>query len=224
MCGRFTLRTPTPVLMKEFQLAAAPEMRLRFNIAPTQDVAVVRQDAEHRREMVCMRWGLIPSWAKDPSIGNRLINARSETAATKPSFRAAMKRRRCLVVADGYYEWKRIGKGKQPYFIRMENERPFAMAGLWETWKGPADGDPLLTCAILTTSSNELTRGLHDRMPVILAKPMWDVWLDTEQTPPEELQPLLAPYDSDAMHLEAVSSYVNNARHEGPECIALAEA
>ncbi len=219
MCGRFTLRTPTPVLMKEFRVTAAPEMRPRFNIAPTQDVAVVRQDADQHRQLLTMRWGLVPSWAKDLSIGNRMINAHSETAATKPSFRAAMKRRRCLVVADGYYEWKRVGKKKQPYYIRLNDERPFAMAGLWETWQDPGRAAPLLTCTILTTSSNELTRELHDRMPVILQKPMWDVWCDVEQVPPDELEPLLVPYESAAMQMEQVSDYVNNARHEGPQCV-----
>jgi putative SOS response-associated peptidase YedK len=222
MCGRFTLRTPTPVLIKEFDLATGPELQPRYNVAPTQDVAVVRHDPRQQRELSLLRWGLVPFWAKDISIGNRLINARSETAAEKPAFRAAFQRRRCLVLADGYYEWTPAGKQKQPYWIRMTGDRPFAMAGLWERWTGPDDQQPPLeSCTILTTDSNELTSDLHDRMPVILDSKHWEMWLDAEFHARQFLEPLLAPYPSDAMQVDPVSTFVNNARHEGVECIAI---
>jgi putative SOS response-associated peptidase YedK len=222
MCGRFTLRTPTPVLVRTFRLHAAPELTPRYNIAPTQQVAVVRHRSDSTsRELVPMHWGLIPSWAKDPSIGGRLINARCETAATKPSFRAAFRRRRCLIAADGYYEWKKVGRQKQPYYIRLRDERPFGMAGLWEAWRGSGESDPaLLSCTVLTTDANSLTRDLHDRMPVILPEHDWDLWLDSTCEDPAEVAPLLGPYDSGEMQLQPVSRYVNNARHEGPECVA----
>ncbi len=226
MCGRFTLRTPTPVLARTFHVSVVPELSSRFNIAPTQDIPVVRQEREsYERELDLMRWGLVPSWAPDLSIGNRMINARSETVASKPSFRTAFQRRRCLIVADGYYEWKKIGKTKQPYHIRMATDSPFAMAGLWEAWRGgksaaaTSSGSPVLSCTILTTESNDLTSDVHDRMPVILAEPDWDVWLQPEQQDASSLLPLLTPYPSDEMQMQPVSTYVNNARHEGPACL-----
>jgi len=223
MCGRFTLRTPTPVLVTTFRVNTFPELGPRFNIAPTQQVAVVRnRDAE--RQAVAMHWGLVPSWAKDPKIGNRMMNARSETAASKPSFRAAFQRRRCLVVADGYYEWKRIGKQKQPFLVRLHDDRPFAMAGLWESWQGNENGssaEPMLSCTILTTDSNELTSDLHDRMPVILAEANWNAWLEPIGDSSDPLQSLMVAHPSDEMKMDPVSTYVNNSRNEGPGCVEL---
>lgn len=222
MCGRFTLRTPTPVLMETFRLSAGIDLEPRYNVAPTQDVAVVRHDPRGRHELSLLRWGLIPFWAKDPSIGNRLINARSETVAEKPSFRNAFKSRRCLIPADGYYEWHTEGKKKQPYWIRMADERPFAMAGLWERWKDRSGAQPPIeSCTILTTDANQLTCDIHDRMPVILQSAHWDMWMDNEFHDTKWLGELLKPYPSDEMKMDPVNPFVNNARHEGPECIEI---
>ena len=178
----------------------------------------MRCQAGEGRELALLRWGLVPSWAKDPSIGNRMINARAETVATKPSYRAAFKRRRCLVPADGYYEWKKTGKAKQPYLIRLQDERPFAMAGLWESWQD-AGGAALQTFTIITTEANEATCDIHNRMPVILSPGDYPLWLDPEFERAEQLQELLQPYDSHAMRLDPVSTYVNSPRNDSPECI-----
>ena len=221
MCGRFTLRTPTPVLLRQFRVETAPTLIARYNIAPTQEVAAIRISPESgEREMSMLRWGLVPFWADDPSIGSRMINARSETAATKPAYRKAMRQRRCLVLADGYYEWD----GKRPYWIRLNDESPFAMAGLWESWRG-SDGfqsaEPLESCAILTTDANQLTEEIHDRMPVILDAMDADRWLDPTIDDPRQLQPLLTPFASDRMRMDAVNPLVNNARNEDPRCIEI---
>ena len=158
------------LLVQQFLLDSGPELPLRYNIAPTQQVAVVRKTAElPQRHLVQLKWGLIPSWAKDAKMGARMINARGETVAEKPSFRAAFKRRRCLVLADGYYEWQKSGSKKQPMYITLTNERPFAFAGLWEYWDGAGDG-PIESCTVMTTTSNDLTSNIHDRMPVILGE------------------------------------------------------
>jgi putative SOS response-associated peptidase YedK len=221
MCGRFTLRASASVVAEQFSLFELAPFAPRFNIAPSQPVAVVRiapERAEPRRELVWLRWGLIPSWAKDPAIGNRMINARAETAADKPAYRSAMRRRRCLVAADGFYEWQRRGSQKQPYFIHMRHGRPFGFAGLWEAWRGP-EGSRIESCTLLTTEPNELLRPIHDRMPVILPAEDYPAWLDPEVEEPEVLAGLLGPYPSGEMAVEAVGTYVNNPGHEGPECI-----
>jgi putative SOS response-associated peptidase YedK len=165
-----------------------------------------------------LRWGLIPSWAKDPAIGNRMINARAETVAEKPAFRAAFRRRRCLVVADGFYEWARGGKPRQPYFIRMHDDRPFAFAGLWESWQGPDEG-PVESCTLLTTEPNELLEPIHNRMPLILGEDDYDQWLDPALQRPDALQPLLRPLPSDQMTAEKISTYVNSPANDDPRCI-----
>ena len=186
----------------------------------TQAVAVVRRAAERPgRELAWLRWGLVPAWAKDPAMGARLINARAETAAEKPAFRAAMRARRCLVVADGFYEWQRTGRAKQPHFFQLRGGRPFAFAGLWEAWRRP-DNAPLETCTLLTTEANELVRPIHDRMPVILPRTAYDAWLDPAVASPDTLAPLLAPYPSGEMEARAVSPFVNSPTHDSPECIA----
>jgi putative SOS response-associated peptidase YedK len=222
MCGRFTLRTPLNRLVEQFLFAIhATDLPLRFNIAPTQPVAAVRLlDPDQERQLASLRWGLIPSWAKERSIANELINARSETVAAKPSFRSAFRHRRCLILSDGYYEWKKLGASgtKQPYYIRMRDERPFAFAGLWETWQDQA-GTPLETCTVITTTANELTRAIHPRMPVILAAEDYTSWLDPRTSDRDLLTRLLRPYDSAAMDVYPVSSLVNNARHDSPECV-----
>jgi putative SOS response-associated peptidase YedK len=227
MCGRFTLRTPATVLTQrllfDLDIQDVPDdLAPRFNIAPTQSVAVVRELEEGERCFNWLRWGLIPSWAKDPAIGNRTINARAETVAEKPAFRSAFRRRRCLVLADGYYEWRKEGKNKQPFYIRMRDEGPFAFAGLWERWSPGANAEPLETCTLITTDANELTRPIHDRMPVILSPDDFATWIDPDLDDRDELLPLLRPYDSAAMRADPVSKHVNNAKHDDPECVQAA--
>lgn len=220
MCGRFTLIAPGEAVAELFDLSEAPELAPRYNIAPTQPVAAVRYNRDKgKREFTHFHWGLIPSWAKDPAIGSRMINARSETAAEKPSFRAAFKYRRCLVPTDGFYEWWKVDGGKQPVRIHMKDERPFAIAGLWEHWQSP-DGSEIESCTLLTTGPNDLLKPIHNRMPVILAKEDFDLWLDPGAQHPGEVQPLLRPFTSDKMTFYPVSTHVNNPRNEDPTCIA----
>jgi len=223
MCGRFTLRAPADQLALLFGLSSEPVLVPRYNIAPTQPVGLVRMDkATQEREWALTLWGLIPSWAKDPSIGARMINARSETAAEKPSFRAAYKRRRCLIPSDGFYEWQKLGSRKQPYYFGMADDSPFAFAGLWEHWIGP-DGSELETCTILTTTPNELVEPIHNRMPVIVDPLDYEDWLGSGGDDPREhlsmLHHLLRPFDAGKMKAVPVSSYVSNPRNEGEECI-----
>jgi putative SOS response-associated peptidase YedK len=217
MCGRYTLRTPPAQLAEFFGLFREPDVVPRYNIAPTQQVLAIRFD-EHAtpREPVLLRWGLIPSWADDAKIGNRMINARSDTVATKPAFRAAFTRRRCLIAADGYYEWRQQPDGKQPYLIGRQDNRPFAFAGLWEVWT--RGEQPLESCTIITTDANEAVGTIHDRMPVILPPEDYDRWLDPSSEP-KELTELLVPYQRDDLAARAVSRTVNSPRHDTPECI-----
>jgi putative SOS response-associated peptidase YedK len=218
MCGRFTLRTSAADLAKIFELLREPNWVPRYNIAPTQSVLAVHQ-TDAGREGELFRWGLIPSWAKNVSAGSRMINARAETIAEKPSFRAAFKRRRCLILADGFFEWEKLpGLNKQPYFIGMRDRRPFAFAGLWEHWQ-PKKGSELHSCTIITGDANGLVERIHDRMPVILPPSMYDVWLDPAEQEREKLQPLLVPYPADEMWMYPVSTLVNNPRNENPACV-----
>jgi putative SOS response-associated peptidase YedK len=212
------LIAPKAMLEALFGLELAGELSPRYNIAPSQPVAAVRAGEGGARELTLLQWGLIPSWAKDPAIGSRMINARAETAAEKPSFRAAMKRRRCLIPASGFYEWARVGAAKQPFFIRMKEGRPFALAGLWEQWCGE-DGSELETCAILTTSPNEMTAKIHPRMPVIIAPGDYGRWMDPANEKPGTLEPLLRPYPAGEMEAHTVSRHVNNPRNDEPACI-----
>ena len=216
MCGRYTLTTPPDVLARAFCVPSVPPLPPRYNVAPTQPVLIVRKAAN--REAVLARWGLIPSWSSDAAIGNRLINARAETVADKPSFRAAFRQRRCLVPATGLYEWQKQGKYKQPYHVRRKDGEPFAFAGLWERWQEPG-GEPIDSCTILTTEANDLMRSLHDRMPVILDPRSYDRWLDHGRHDREALCSLLAPCPSEWLVAFPVSSYVSNARNEGPKCL-----
>jgi putative SOS response-associated peptidase YedK len=219
MCGRFTLTTPAQALAVQFDLAEVPALEPRYNIAPTQPVAAVRVGSEsEERELVLMRWGLIPFWAKDSSIGARMINARSETVAEKPSFRNAFRRRRCLVPADGFYEWQKLDGAKQPVYVSLQDRDAFAFAGLWERWENPDNG-VVESCTLLTCEPNELLRPIHSRMPVILSPRDYSLWLDREVNEPERLQALLYPYPSGRMQAYAVSRYVNSPRNEGPDCI-----
>ena len=216
MCGRFTLRTPASELVEIFKLLRKADWTPRYNIAPTQSVAVIRQTAQGR-ELSRMHWGLIPAWSRDPKMGGRLINARAETVASKPSFRDPFRKRRCLIPADGFYEWKDTGgKTKQPYYISLRDGRPFAFAGLWEHWEG-ADA-AIESCTIITVEANELLRELHDRMPVILHPTDYDRWLELREPDTGRLQSLLVPYESDEMTFNAVSTVVNSPRNDSPAC------
>jgi putative SOS response-associated peptidase YedK len=219
MCGRFVLRASPEQLKDLFELDEEPWVEPRYNIAPTQPVAIVRLNTQSVvREWALTRWGLIPSWAKDPSIGQKMINARSESVAEKPSYRAAFKRRRCLVPASGFYEWKKGAQGKTPHFITMSSGEPFAIAGLWELWHAP-DGGELETCTLLTTEANELVAPLHDRMPVIIPREDHATWLgdgkDASPRAQAELLHLMHPYPPDEMTMWEVSTMVNSVRNEG---------
>ena len=220
MCGRYTLSISLAELQLRFAFPAADlEHPERYNIAPTQSVLTVVNQGEEQNRGEYMRWGLVPSWAKDISIGSRMINARAETIVEKPSFRRALQKRRCLVLSDGFYEWKRTGKDKQPMYIGLQSGQPFGMAGLWEAWKSP-DGEWLHSCTIITTEPNALMAEIHNRMPVILPRESEPVWLDPGVDNPSRLTDLLRPYPADAMTARPVSGLVNNARNDFPECIA----
>ena len=216
MCGRYELHTHPAAIALAFGLAETPALRPRYNIAPTQDVPIVRQNAAGERECVDVRWGLVPRWAKDPSIGTRMINARAETIAEKPSFRNAFRRHRCLIPADGFYEWQATAGGKQPMHIGRRDEAPFGFAGLYERWLA-ADGGVLDTCTILTTTANDLLRPIHDRMPVIIAPESYARWLDVAQA---DVADLLVPYPSAALAFHPVSTRVNAVRNDDPALIA----
>lgn len=217
MCGRFTQRSDPKKLAKEFKVAEVPDIEARYNIAPTQDILAVRESAEGR-EMTFLKWGLVPSWSKDTSIGGRLINARSETVTEKPSFRQAFKQRRCIIPADGFYEWQRASGEKQPFFFRMRDESPFGFAGLWERWEGQGS-EAINSCTILTTEANEVLRPVHDRMPVILHPEEYSLWLEGDEREQELLRELLRPYPADEMIGYPVSHLVNSTRNKGPELI-----
>jgi putative SOS response-associated peptidase YedK len=219
MCGRFTLHSSSEKIAEIFDLKSVGDIEPQYNIAPTQLVgAVLNSSKNDTREFNYFRWGLIPSWAKDKSIGAKLINARAETVADKPSFRNAFKRRRCLIVADGFYEWQKTEGKKQPFYFRLKNDQPFAFAGLWEKWESPSS-EEINSCTILTTSANELLKPLHDRMPVILSVSDYDLWLDTKVQTSEPLQKLLHPYPESAMTGNPVSTLVNNPKHNSSDCI-----
>jgi putative SOS response-associated peptidase YedK len=219
MCGRFTLTDPNQKLAVQFNLPEIPDLKPRYNIAPTQPVAVVRVPAEGAvRQMVMLHWGLIPFWAKDPEGGARMINARAETAGERPAFRAAFRRRRCLVVADGFYEWQKLNGSKQPYFVRMRDRSAFAFAGLWEHWEG-SDSTVIESCTLLTTEPNDLLRPVHNRMPVILRPEDYEQWLDPGVREVDKLEPLLHPYTSAEMEAFPVSRFVNSPQNDDPRCI-----
>lgn len=219
MCGRFTLTASSyQQLALRFGVSDIPDIvyQPRYNIAPSQPVlSVIVTDGQRR--MGFLQWGLIPSWAKDASIGNKMINARSETVHEKPSFRSAFQKRRCLIIADGFYEWSRNNTPKQPHHIGLASKEPFAFAGLWESWRPMAGGNPLFTCTILTTEANTLIAPIHPRMPLILPKDQEAAWLEAEDT--DTLQTLLRPFPGDLMSLHPVSTLVNSPKNESPECI-----
>jgi putative SOS response-associated peptidase YedK len=217
MCGRYTLRTRLEKWLESYSVESAIEWTPRFNIAPSQPIVAIRNSAEGKREAVLLRWGLIPSWATDIRIGNRLINARAETLADKPSFKKALKSRRCLVLADGFYEWKESGKTRQPHFVAMADQHLFTFAGLWERWTllQPA----IESCTIITTQPNALLADIHDRMPAILDSEAAAVWLDPQVEDTATLTSLLAPYPDQAMVAFPVSNLVNSPNHDTADCI-----
>lgn len=220
MCGRFTMRSSKKMITETFRVPEVPELPLRYNVAPTQMVAAIRcLPGDGCRHFALLRWGLIPSWADDAKIGNRLINARADTVASKPAFRSAFKQRRCLVVADGFYEWHACDGKKQPYLIHRQDNRPFAFAGLWEHWRNP-EGKEIESCTLITTDANDLMRPIHDRMPVILREEDYDLWLDPTVKDGEQLQSLLHPYLAVDLTATPVSTRVNNPRNDTPDCAA----
>ena len=214
MCGRYTLRANLNRILQETGAESLAELEwdARYNIAPTQYSPVVRLH-EGKRELVPMKWGLIPSWAKDTKIANSCINARADTVATKPAFRSAFKKRRCLIPVDGYYEWMREGKQKIPHLYEIDDGKVFAFAGLWESWRGP-EGDNIDSYCIITTDANELASKIHDRMPVIIPHDEYGEWLENGG------ERMLTQFDSGRMKERAVSTYVNNVKNQGEECVA----
>lgn len=224
MCGRFAFFSPHEAVSRLFDVPDAPAVEPRYNIAPTQFVAALRETGDPaRRELAMLYWGLVPSWAKERSIGARMINARAETLAEKPSFRVGFRRRRCLVLADGYYEWQRSGGRKQPFFIRQASGEPFAMAAIWERWTDRVSGEALESCAIVTTAATASLAHIHDRMPVILPPASHPRWLDTRSQAVEMLEPLLQPCDPRLLECHPVSPRVNNARNQGADLIEAVE-
>ena len=215
MCGRYLITTPVEAIRQIFEVHEWPNLAPRYNVAPTQSVPIIRR-GDGGRELVTVRWGLVPFWAKDLKIGARMINAKAETVAEKPAFRDGYKRRRCLVLADGFYEWKKIDGGKQPYLIRLKAAQPFAFAGLWADWTDKGSGERVETCTIITTEPNALTATIHNRMPAILAPEAYDLWLDPDAV---DGRTLLGPYPAEAMEAFPVSPRVGNVKNDDPTLI-----
>ena len=216
MCGRYVRKSPPKEFGRLFHARGDVDLEAGYNVAPSQDVLVARNNDEGERELAKLRWGLIPSWAKDPKVGYSTINARAETVAEKPMFRSAFKRRRCLVACDGFYEWS-VANGKQPYYIHMADDAPFGFAGLHEHWEG--EGQVIESCTIVVGEPNNLIARIHDRMPCILDPKDYDLWMDPDVTEAGQLLPLLRPYPAEKMALYPVSRKVNSARHQGPSLI-----
>ena len=217
MCGRYLLISPVEAMRRLFDVGGLLNLPPRYNIAPTQDAPVVRLDKEGRRELIMMRWGLVPLWAKDLSMGARCINARAESAADRPAFRDAFERRRCLVPTDGFFEWEKKGKVKQPWRIGPAEDGLMALAGLWERWRAP-DGGVVRTYAVVTTEANELVAPLHDRMPAVIPPDEFGAWLDPD-TPAERLREMLRPYPAERMKAYPVSRRLNDVRNDDAGCI-----
>lgn len=219
MCGRFTLTVDPAELQEQFEnYNFPPRYAPRFNVAPTQPVLAIPNDGENTADFFV--WGLIPMWAKDPTIGSRLINARGETLAEKPAFRGSLKYKRCLILADGFYEWKsaEARKSKTPYFIHMKDHKPFAFAGLWDSWNSP-DGSLVKSCTIITTEPNELVSIIHNRMPVILHPRDYAKWLDTSPQTPDQLKPLIKPFPTEEMTAYPVSTLVNKTENDTAQLV-----
>lgn len=220
MCGRFALKAPTEGLAEPFGLDSAPALEARYNIAPGTLILAVRQNPERpARELVPLHWGLVPFWSKDKKIGQKLINARSETVHEKPSFKGPFRHKRCLVPADFYYEWQKKEDGKkQPWVFRMKDEKTFAIAGLWEHWEG-SGGEVVESCTLLTTEANDVAKPIHHRMPVILSPEAFGSWLDPSKQSTKEMRALLTPFSASKMEAWPVSSRVNSPRFDEPGCL-----
>jgi putative SOS response-associated peptidase YedK len=217
MCGRFALTTPIKELVELFEIEQnLCELGPSYNIAPGREIAALVLD--EKRKLVQFKWGLIPSWAKDPAIGNRMINARAETIHQKPSFKGSFKKRRCLIIANGFFEWKKVGREKVPVFIRLKSGEPFGFAGLYDFWQS-SDGRRIGTCTIITTDANELVQSIHNRMPVIVRKDQERLWLDCSIDDEQSILPLLAPFDASQMEAFEVSKAVNSPENNTEECI-----
>lgn len=217
MCGRYTLITDIKKIAESFGVEPTLAEQPRYNIAPTQNVvAILKNGASH---LTSLRWGLIPSWARDEAIGSRMINARAETLAEKPSFKRLLNGRRCLIVADGFYEWRAVGKEKTPMYITLQDNQPFAFAGLWDQWKSP-DGQAIQSCTIITTEPNELMASIHNRMPAILRPGAYEDWLNPQLRDTEVLTHWLKPYPTELMQARPVSKLVNNPRNDTAEILA----
>jgi putative SOS response-associated peptidase YedK len=217
MCGRYTLTIDIKTVAEKFGVPVSLDTSARYNIAPTQEiVSVMRNGASH---LAWLRWGLIPSWAKDESIGSRMINARAETLTEKPSFKGLLRSKRCLIVADGFYEWKQENGSKIPMYMTLKSGEPFAFAGLWDLWKSP-DGEHIRSCTIITTEPNDLVAPIHNRMPAILLPGAYADWLDPDMRDEQALSHWLAPYPAEEMTARPVSRLVNDPKRDSPELIA----
>ena len=217
MCGRFVRKSTLEVISEEFEVKGVScDLKPSYNIAPGDNLAVIVNDGANY--LIQLRWGLIPSWARDPSIGNKMINARAETLSEKPSFKAAFRKHRCLIVADGFYEWRKDGKVKTPVYVHLKSGKPFGFAGLYDIWTSP-EGKQISTCTIITTGPNELMKPIHNRMPVIIPKAQEALWLDSSIQDERLLFPILKPYDSQEMEAYDVSQIVNSPKNNSPECI-----
>lgn len=221
MCGRFAFFSPREAVQEYFGIEVPFALEPRYNVAPSQEVVVIRQPADTKPQAAMLKWGLVPFWAKDAAIGARMINARAETVAQKPAFRQAFKRRRCVILADGFYEWHTEDGRKTPYFISLKTDHPFAMAGLWESWH-KADQPPLETCTIITTTATKSIGKLHDRMPVILDSPATTDWIQAERDP-DALIAMLKSYDDEEIQAWPVNRTVNNPVNQGSTLIERAD-
>lgn len=219
MCGRYAFFAPADAVRRWFGVPFVPELAPRWNIAPTQDVPVVREREPGQREVALLRWGLVPSWAADPAIGQRMINARAETLAERPAYRSAFRHRRCVVLASGWYEWQKTAAGKQPFFIHRGDGEPLGFAGLWEQWLDRSSGESLGSCTIVTTAAPPALAGIHDRMPAVLAPAAIAAWLDPQLSDGARLSSLLGAGEAGTLEARPVSREVNNARHDGPQLV-----
>jgi putative SOS response-associated peptidase YedK len=219
MCGRFVLENTPEQIMKVYRLSSLPDLSPRYNVAPGQQIAVVRQHNGGDRELAFLQWGLVPPWAKDPAIGYKMINARSETVQEKPSFKQALQARRCIIPVSGFYEWEKSGRDRIPHYIHLRGGDVMSLAGLWERWKSP-EGVELQTCTILTTSANSLIKKLHDRMPVILHREEFGLWLNKDIDDVKQLAELFHPYPSDQLAEYVVAKEVNSPGNDSPRLIA----
>lgn len=217
MCGRFSRKSTLQAIIDEFEIEEVNgTVEPGYNVAPGQEIAVILKD--ETRKLGLLKWGLIPSWSKDPAIGNRMINARAETLAEKPSFKHPLRRKRCLIVADGFFEWKKEGTQKIPMYIFLKDQKPFVFAGLWDTWTSP-EGKKISTCTIITTEPNEFMKKIHNRMPVILPKERIEDWLDRSIENEHQVLPLLQPYPEKEMDAYEVSRFVNSPTNNSPACV-----